>query len=94
MPSIHTPSKTLRASYSFQPAVLKRFNAVVPVSERSKVVEALLEQVALAREKELQSIADIYMTDPAFAQCREDEALWEKATVNDGLKNHGRIVFC
>ena len=31
-------------------------------------------------------IAQTYMTDPAFAVCREDEKLWD-VTVGDGLEN-------
>ena len=37
------------------------------------------------REKEMGAIVDAYMTDPAFAQCRADEALWD-VTVADGLE--------
>ena len=37
-----------------------------------------------AREAELESIAQAYMTDPAFAECRDDEHRWD-VTVGDGL---------
>jgi hypothetical protein len=33
----------------------------------------------------LKTIADIYLTDPAFAHCRADEELWD-ITTTDGLK--------
>jgi hypothetical protein len=75
---------TLRASYSFSAPVLKRFNAVVPNGERSKLMEQFMEQTVSLREKELENIAETYMTDPAFAQCREDDKLWD-VTVADGL---------
>jgi len=75
---------TVRASYSFSAPILKRFNAVVPTGERSKVIERLMEQVLIERENELGRIAEIYMTDPAFSECRADEKLWE-VTASDGL---------
>ena len=75
---------TLRASYTFSAPVLQRFNAVVPHGERSQVMEALMKQALAEREAELERVADAFMTDPAFAECRDDEKLWE-ATVADGL---------
>jgi hypothetical protein len=78
---------TLRASYSFSAPVLKRFNAVVPNGERSKLMEQFMKNTVAQRERELENIAEIYMTDPAFAQCREDEKLWE-VTVSDGLSDY------
>ncbi len=75
---------TLRASYSFSPLILKKFNALVPNGERSKLMEQFMQSTVAQREKELENIAEIYMTDPAFAQCREDEQLWD-VTVADGL---------
>ena len=75
---------TLRASYTFSAPVLQRFNAVVPHGERSRVMEALMKQALALREAELERVAEAFMTDPAFAECRDDEKLWE-ATVADGL---------
>jgi hypothetical protein len=75
---------TLRASYTFSSLVLQHFNAVVPHGERSRVMEELMKQALAAREAELERLADAFMTVPAFAQCRDDEMLWE-ATSADGL---------
>lgn len=75
---------TLRASYTFSAPVLQRFNAVVPHGERSGVMEALMKQAVAMREAELECVAQAFMTDPAFAECRDDEKLWD-ATVADGL---------
>ncbi len=77
---------TLRASYTIAAPILQRFNAVVPHGERSRVMEALMTQALVAREADLQNLAEVFMTDPAFAQCREDEIRWN-ATVNDGLES-------
>ena len=44
-----------------------------------------LQQALAEREAELEQIASVFMADPAFAQCREDEKLWE-VTVGDGLE--------
>ena len=79
------PAATLRASFSIATPTLQRFNALIPPGERSRVVEQLMRQALLQRESDLQKVADQYMTDPAFAECRADEALWD-ATVNDGLE--------
>ena len=79
-------TSTLRASYTFSAPVLQRFNAVVPHGERSRVMEELMKQALAAREAELERLADAFMTDPAFAECRDDAMLWE-ATSADGLDN-------
>jgi hypothetical protein len=75
---------TLRASYTFSAPILQRFNAVVPHGERSRVMEDLMKQALAAREAELERVAEAFMTDPAFAECRDDEQLWE-ATLADGM---------
>ena len=75
---------TLRASYTFSARILQRFNAVVPHGERSRVMEDLMKQALAAREAELERVAEAFMTDPAFAECRDDEQLWE-ATLADGM---------
>lgn len=80
------PATTLRASYTISAPVLQRFNAVVPHGERSRVMEELMKQALAKREAELESIAETFMTDPAFAQCREDEERWD-VTTGDGLEN-------
>ena len=79
------PATMLRASYTFNAATLQSFNAVIPPGERSRVMERLMQQALAEREAELEQIASVFMADPAFAQCREDEKLWE-VTVGDGLE--------
>ena len=84
--TLDLPTTMLRASYTISAPTLQRFNAAVPQGERSRVMERYMQQALQDREKELGAIADAYMTDPAFAQCRADNALWD-ATVADGLEN-------
>ena len=45
-----------------------------------------MKQALAAREAELERVAEAFMNDPEFAQCREDDALWD-VTVADGLDN-------
>jgi hypothetical protein len=80
------PATALRASYTISAPILQRFNAVVPHGERSRVMEGLMQQALVEREAELGRIAEAYLSDPAFAQCRDDEKLWD-VTVGDGLEN-------
>ena len=75
---------TLRASYSISAPLLQRFNAVVPPGERSRVIEACIEQALLERENELEGIAAAFMSDPANAEAIADERLWD-VTLGDGL---------
>lgn len=75
----------LRASYTISPKVLKRFNEVVPASERSRTIQSLMESILDRREKALEAIADEFATHPDFAQARADAVLWD-ATVRDGLE--------
>ncbi len=79
------PTTMLRASYTVSAPTLQRFNAIVPAGERSRVVERFMQQALLEREAELGKLAEQYMSDPAFAECRADEALWD-VTVGDGLE--------
>jgi hypothetical protein len=76
----------LRASYTISAPILQRFNAVVPNGERSRVMETLMKQALAEREAQLEDIAQAFMTDPAFAQCRDDAARWD-VTAGDGLEN-------
>jgi hypothetical protein len=76
---------TLRASYSISAPTLQRFNAVVPAGERSRVIEAYMQQALVIREKELEAIAAAFMNDPANAEALADEKLWD-ATIGDGLE--------
>jgi len=75
---------TLRASYSISAPILQRFNAVVPPGERSRLIEACIEQALLERENELEGIAAAFMSDPANAEAIADERLWD-VTIGDGL---------
>jgi hypothetical protein len=77
---------TLRASYTISAPILQRFNAVVPNGERSRVMEELMKQALAKREAELEGIAEAFMTDPAFAECSDDEKRWD-VTAGDGLEN-------
>lgn len=77
---------TLRASYTISAPILQRFNAVVPNGERSRLMEELMRQALLTREAELETIAQEFVSDPAFSECRDDEKLWD-VTTRDGLEN-------
>lgn len=65
---------TARALFSIKDEVLERFRAVVPNRERSKVVESLMvKEITLReerREREIEKIARMVETDPAFAKVR------------------------
>ena len=74
----------LRATYSIAPEILQRFNALVPSSERSRCVQALMESVLERREKSLEAVASEFATHPDFAEARADALLWD-ATLLDGL---------
>jgi hypothetical protein len=47
-------------------------------------MEEFMKQALAVREAELERLVDVFMSDPAFAECRDDEMLWE-ATSADGL---------
>ena len=74
----------LRATSSIAPDVLQRFNALVPSSERSRCVQALMESILERREKSLEAVAKEFATHPDFAEARADALLWD-ATLLDGL---------
>lgn len=80
------PPTTLRASYTIAAPILQRFNAVVPHGERSQVMEQLMKQALAIREAEMENIAETFLTDPAFTECRDDEKRWD-VTAGDGLEN-------
>jgi hypothetical protein len=46
-----TAHTALRASYSIDANVLRRFNDTIPAGERSKIVQSLMEQALLVRER-------------------------------------------
>lgn len=74
----------LRASYSISPEVLLRFNELVPSSERSRTVQALMESILNKRELQLEAIAKEFATHPDFAEARADTLLWDVTSL-DGL---------
>ena len=49
-------------------------------------MEERMKQALAAREAELDHVAEDFMANPAFAECRQDANLWD-ATVADGLGN-------
>lgn len=78
-------TQMLRASYSISAPTLKRFNAVVPPGERSRMMERLMTQALLERESDLEKMAQSFMCDADFSACRDDELLWD-VTTGDGLQ--------
>ena len=87
MQGTHTMAPTtLRASYSISAPTLQRFNAVVPPGERSRVIEAYMQQALVTKEQEFEAIAAAFMNDPANAEALADEKLWD-VTIGDGLEN-------
>ena len=78
-------SQMLRASYTISAPTLARFNAAIPLGERSRVVEQYMELALQAREAHLEKVAAAFMADPASAESLTDDALWEAAAA-DGLQ--------
>ena len=74
-----------RASYTIEPEVLSRFNAIVPQGERSKVVEAYMRQALERRESDISAIAQEFMTHPDFAEARAECAILSESALKDGL---------
>lgn len=66
------PPAMRRVTYTIAAPILRRFNALVPRGERGRVVEDLMMQAVAAREAEVECLAEAFMTDPAFAECRAD----------------------
>ena len=65
---------TARVLFSVNDEVLARFRAIVPNQERSKVIESyMLTEIETredAREREIEAIARMVESDPAFAEVR------------------------
>ena len=49
--------RTLLVFYSISAPTLRRFNAVVPPGEPSRVIEVYMQQALMKREQELEKIA-------------------------------------
>ena len=77
----------LRASYTISAPILAKFNAAVPLGDRSREVERYMELALQEREKQLEQIAADFMSDPANAEALAEETAWDN-TVADGL--HGQ----
>jgi hypothetical protein len=80
-----TAHTALRASYSIDANVLRRFNDTIPAGERSKIVQSLMEQALLVRERTLEQLAEEFENHPDFAQCRETVKAFDVCS-NDGLE--------
>jgi hypothetical protein len=61
----------LRASYSIDNTILRRFNETIPARERSRVVQSLMEKALVDRERSLELIAEEFESHPDFAMARE-----------------------
>ena len=75
-----------RASYTIEPEVLSRFNAIVPSGERSKIIETYMKKALERREREAAAIAEEFMTSPDFVQARADSAYFAESALTDGLE--------
>ena len=74
-----------RTTISIEKATLDRFFRAHPPGKRSQIIQRLIEQ-DLAREHDrLERAAEDVENHPDFQTVREDSALWERATVSDGL---------
>ena len=74
-----------RASYTIEPELLSRFNAIVPPGERSKVIETYMKQALQCRERDAEAIAEEFMTHPDFAAARAECAILAESALGDGL---------
>ena len=78
-------AQMLRASYTISAPILAKFNAAVPLVDRSREVERYMELALQARENQLEQIAADFMSDPANAEALAEETAWDN-TVADGLQ--------
>jgi hypothetical protein len=78
-------AQMLRASYTISAPILAKFNAAVPLGDRSREVERYMELALQARENQLEQIAADFMSDPANAEALAEETAWDN-TVADGLQ--------
>jgi len=77
-------TSVLRASFSIDPTILRRFNETIPARERSKVVQSLMEKALADRERSLEMIAEEFESHPDFAMARETANAFN-VCVADGL---------
>ncbi len=74
----------LRASYSIDHTILRRFNETIPARERSRVVQSLMEKALVDREQSLEMIAEEFESHPDFAMARDTSNAFG-VCVADGL---------
>jgi hypothetical protein len=78
-------AQMLRASSTISAPILAKFNAAVPLGDRSREVQRYMELALQARENQLEQIAADFMSDPANAEVLAEETAWDN-TVADGLQ--------
>ena len=78
-------AQMLRASSTISAPILAKFNAAVPLGDRSREVQRYMELALQARENQLEQIAADFMSDPANAEALAEETAWDN-TVADGLQ--------
>jgi len=74
-----------RTTISIDKATLDRFYRAYPAGKRSRVIQQLIERDLEDKNDRLARVAEMVETDPAFQTVRDDGALWEAATLTDGL---------
>ena len=74
----------LCASYTIAPEVLRKFNELVPASERSQVIEGLMRRALIEHRQHFEALAEEFETHPDFAEARADGAAFD-VTIGDGL---------
>ena len=77
-----------RTTISIDQDTLDRFFRAYPNGRRSQVIQSLIEKDLADQAAHLTEMARLVETDPAFAEARDDMALWEDATASDGLNGH------
>lgn len=60
-----------RAIYSIDPEVLNRFNSTFRPRERSRVVERMMREALVEKERQVVDAVRLIETDPRFAAIRE-----------------------
>jgi hypothetical protein len=68
------PMPSARAIYSINSAILKRFNAMYPPRQRSRVIERFMEEAADQRETAVLKAAKRIETEAKFKPIREVSA--------------------
>jgi hypothetical protein len=74
----------LRASYTIEPTLLKKFNELVPSGERSQLIQTIMARAVAERQTTLETLATEFETHPDFAQARAGAEQFE-ITIADGL---------